>query len=106
LSTNISHKIYSIFDSKAEAYLQPFFATTDGVAMRMFEQAIVNNAQFAQYAEDYSLWTVGHWDETDGTLAPTRITVLDYGHVAQQRVNHTPTPPGLAEAQPALAKEA
>jgi hypothetical protein len=48
--------IYAIYDVKAEQFLPPFFAKTNGVEIRMFEQA-ANDQQhdFNKYAEDYSL---------------------------------------------------
>lgn len=59
-------KIFTVYDSKAEAYLQPFFAKTHGLAIRQFQQA-VNTAdhQFHNYAEDYTLFVIGMWDENN-----------------------------------------
>ena len=53
-------KIYTVYDSKAEAYLTPFFLKTDALAMREIETA-VNTAdhQFNKYPGDYTLYRTG-----------------------------------------------
>lgn len=62
-------KIFSVYDSKASAYIQPFFATTDAVAIRMFEEAISDpNHQFNKWAGDYTLFSLGEWDENTGSI--------------------------------------
>lgn len=62
-------KIFSIYDSKAEAYLQPFFADTEGVAERMAQQAANDESHmFHQHAGDYTMFQVGEWDQEKGEL--------------------------------------
>lgn len=57
-------KIFTVYDSKAEAYLQPFFADTTGIALRDFETACNDSAhQFARHAGDYTLFEIGLFDE-------------------------------------------
>lgn len=58
--------IFTVYDSKAAAYLQPFFAQTKGVAIRNFSDA-VNDPQhhFARHGEDYTLFELGHYDDSD-----------------------------------------
>lgn len=64
-------KAFSIFDSKAEAYLQPFFAPTAGVALRNFEAAANDvNHDFNKYAGDYTLFEIGTFDTTTAGLVP------------------------------------
>jgi len=64
-------KIFSIYDSKAEAYLQPFFAPTKAYAIRQFTQAANDeSADFHKFAADYTLFELGSWDEQTGTIAP------------------------------------
>ncbi len=65
-------EIFSVHDSKANAYLTPFFAPTEGVALRQLSSAIKDeNHEFNRYAEDYTLFQVGHWDEDTGTITGT-----------------------------------
>ncbi len=60
-------KIYSVFDSKAEAFLQPFYQTTVGLAVRAFETAANEEGhQFQKYAGDYTLFELGEFDQSSG----------------------------------------
>ena len=62
-------KVFAVYDSKAEAYLPPFFAQTDGLAIRLFQQAANEvNHNFNKWSEDYTLFTIGEWDQDSGTL--------------------------------------
>ena len=49
-------KVFGIYDSKAEAYLPPFFMKSKGEAIRAIT-AHVNDSQhnFCKYAEDFTL---------------------------------------------------
>lgn len=64
-------KMFTVYDSKAEAFLQPFYAQTTGVAIRIFTAA-ANDAghDFNRYAGDYSLFEIGEFDQQSGTLYP------------------------------------
>lgn len=64
-------KQFSIKDSKAEAYLPPFLAITTGVAMRIFQNAVMKEGtDFMKYAADYTLFEIGEWDELNGRPIP------------------------------------
>ena len=85
-------KIFTVFDAKAEAYLQPFFAMKEGVAMRNFSTAInTPEHQFNKFAEDYTLFYIGDWDEETCEIlmlqAPqslgNAITFLEKGEIPQ-----------------------
>lgn len=58
-------KIFCIYDSKAEAYLQPFFMRSKGEAIRAL-QALVEDVQhnFCKYAADFTLFEVGSFDDS------------------------------------------
>lgn len=63
--------IYTIYDSKAEAYLTPFFTDTDATAVRIFTSATTDEQHhFHKYAEDYTLFAIGEWDEKAGEIIP------------------------------------
>lgn len=65
-------KVFSVFDSKAEAYLQPFFSTTVGMAMRSFGDAVKDEGhQFHKHAADYTLFQIGEFDDEKGLLSST-----------------------------------
>lgn len=60
-------KVFSVYDSKALAFISPIFAPTIGVALRMFEAAANDqNHEFHKHAGDYTLFLLGEWDEDNG----------------------------------------
>lgn len=64
-------KIYSVFDSKVGAYLQPMFFRSKGEAIRSFSTAVSDSAHdFNKYAEDFTLFELGEWDQEKGVLLP------------------------------------
>lgn len=63
--------IYSVYDSKAEAYMQPFFMQTRGAALRAFSDAVDDsNSVLSKHPEDYTLFEIGEFSDSDGTLTP------------------------------------
>ena len=59
--------MYTIYDSKAEAYHDIFIAPTKAVALRSFATAAQDeNSQFHHYAEDFTLFEIGTWDDQAG----------------------------------------
>lgn len=63
--------MFSVRDAKAEAYLQPFFAPTIAVALRLIESAANNgDHDFHIHSEDYHLYHLGCFDEQSGYFAP------------------------------------
>lgn len=62
-------KIFSIRDSKAEAYLQPFFSPNIPTAMRALSAAAEDvNHEFNKHAADYSLFILAEFDELTGKI--------------------------------------
>lgn len=59
-------KIFAVYDSKAEAFLQPMFFQSKGVAIRAFSSA-ANSVEhdFHRYAGDYSLFELGEFDDSN-----------------------------------------
>lgn len=61
--------IFSIYDSKAEAYMLPFFQPTIGTALRSVQIAANDpESMIHRYAEDYTLFQIGTWDERAGVI--------------------------------------
>ncbi len=57
-------QIFSVYDSKVEAYLQPFFMPTKGAAMRAIADTLtIVDHQFAKHPEDYTLFHLGSFDD-------------------------------------------
>ena len=57
-------KIYTVYDSKTEAYLQPFFMQSKGAALRAWVDTIADNkTQFSKHPADFTLFEIGEWNE-------------------------------------------
>jgi len=70
----VSTVICSVYDSKAAAYLQPFFAPTRAVAIRSFAAACLQeDHQFRRHAEDYTLFCLAEFDEFTGQVFPLNV---------------------------------
>lgn len=68
--------MYSIYDKKAEAFTQPFFQATRGLAIRAFTDACnMQDNQFAKHPEDYTLFLIGTFDDETGVLAQDVVPV-------------------------------
>jgi len=64
-------KMYSIRDSKAECFNQPWFAKTHGEAERNFAQLSRDQkSMVSQFPEDYDLYYVGDYDDNTGKMIP------------------------------------
>jgi len=70
---------FSIYDSKGEAYMTPFFSQSKGTALRMFMDEVANpKSVINHHPEDYSLFHVGEFDELRGVIIPV-ATPLSLG---------------------------
>lgn len=64
-------KMFSVFDSKAEAFITPFFAQARGVAIRMFMEAAQDRDHaFFKHSADYTLFDLGEFDQVTGMFKP------------------------------------
>lgn len=60
-------KIFSIYDSKANAFMQPFFSPNVSVAKRTVMRALMDpDSDFGKFKEDFSLFEFGEWDPMIG----------------------------------------
>lgn len=67
-------KVFAIRDSKAMAFLQPFYSISTGAAVRAFSDAVnEKGSNFAKHPEDYLLFEIGEFDDNTGDF--TRIGV-------------------------------
>lgn len=63
----MKHKIFTIFDSKANAFLTPFYLPEQGMAARTFADCINSDThQFSKHPADYTLYCTGEWDDKTG----------------------------------------
>jgi len=73
--------LYTIFDSKAGAYLPPFTSQNDATALRQFETAISqSDHDFNRHAEDYSLWTVATFDQKTAEITTLKHLCVGQAH--------------------------
>lgn len=62
-------KIFTVLDTKAGAYCQPFFSRTNETALRDFGVAASQEGHvFNKHASDYILHEIGSWDEETGMI--------------------------------------
>lgn len=72
----MEHVVFSIYDSKAEAYLPPFITPNIAVAVRMFSSAACDPTHnFAKFAGDYTLFEIGKFDDSKGEFISVRAHV-------------------------------
>ena len=68
--------VFAIYDSKAEAFLQPWFSPTKATAIRSFSQAAnEETSDFNRFAEDYTLFEIGSWEPASGVLVMSEAKV-------------------------------
>ena len=64
------HKIYSVYDDAAKAFLQPFFAVTDGLAIRSFTEAVNDpNTSLSKYPSQFTLFQIGEYEDSDARIS-------------------------------------
>lgn len=82
-------KMYAVHDIKAEAYLQPFFMKTRGLAIRAYSNTVNDEkSEFWKHPEDYTLFEIGEYDENTGLIKPLESHIpvgkaLDFKEIQQ-----------------------
>lgn len=62
-------KFYSVYDSKANAFMEPWLARTAGLAMRQFEDSVNDGRSIVcTHPEDFTLFELGEFDQAKGAL--------------------------------------
>lgn len=62
-------KVFTVYDEKSEAYLQPFFLDTTGQAVRAITDCVNDiNHQFCRHTSDYSLFQLGEFDDSSAVF--------------------------------------
>lgn len=80
-------KIFSVFDSKAEAYLPPFYVASKGAALRSFSDAASDPTHnFCKHSGDFTLFEIGTFDDGDGLIVPYAVFV-NLGTALEHRRN-------------------
>lgn len=82
--------IYAIRDEKANYYHLPFACKTQTDAVRNCQNAVMDpQSNLHRFSDDYSLYTLGHFNEETGELTPfkngpervTNLSVLKQSEV-------------------------
>lgn len=72
----INMQIFSVRDSKAELFIQPFCSPTIATACRDFETACNDeSSQFNKHSGDYTLFHVATFDQDSGIVTPCETAV-------------------------------
>ena len=62
-------KVFAIYDSKAQAYMHPFYSNSIGQAVRMFEDASNDpKSQMCKHPGDFTLFHIGEYDDESGSF--------------------------------------
>lgn len=60
----MKHKIFTVYDSKVQAYMLPFYQQTKGAAIRAFKDTCNDSTHpFYKHPEDYTLFELGEFDD-------------------------------------------
>lgn len=61
---------YAIYDTKAEFFQRPFFAQTDGIALRaVVDESLRRGSELNKHPSDYIVFAIGEFDDSNGGLA-------------------------------------
>lgn len=71
------HKMYTVFDTKAEIYLPPIYYKATGEALRAFSDTVNSSDHaFHKHPEDYCLFEIGTYDDQNAgieTITPKSL---------------------------------
>lgn len=72
--------MFTVFDSAAKAYLEPFSAPSTEFAIREFRAAVNKEGhQFNKFAADYTLFYIGIFDVSTGVITAQHPVSLGVG---------------------------
>lgn len=84
-------QMFTVFDSKAEAYLPPFTTAARGQAVRSFSDTCNDPEHvFNKHPEDYTLFALGEFDDTTAEFDPL-LTPVSLG-VASEFIHQLELP--------------
>lgn len=70
-------KLFGVYDSKALAFLQPFFSVSNGAAIRAFEDVVRDGqSPISKHPGDYQLYELGQFDDRSGLVVAVVPTIL------------------------------
>lgn len=80
-------KMFSVYDSKAESFITPWFQPTHGLAERIFTDEVNNpKSSMNHHPEDFTLFYLGEYDPTTAIfdLEATPKSVITAATVKQE----------------------
>lgn len=74
------YKAFSIYDVRSELYARPFFAVSNGEAIRSFMELVKDRQTLpGKYPADFKLILIGSYDDIKGLLEPVPLVTLGFG---------------------------
>ncbi len=62
-------KMFSMYDTKADAFITPFFLHNEKMALRaIYDASTSPTHMFSKHPEDYALYLLGEFDDTNGQV--------------------------------------
>lgn len=78
--------VCSVYDSATQAYMRPWFAQTEGQALRIFADEVMREgSELGAHPEDFSLFILGLYTDHDGSLMPEEPRSLARAHELKAR---------------------
>lgn len=82
--------MFTVHDSKAKVYGVPFFLHEEGMAIRTFSDMVNDPSHaFGKHPEDYTLFYVGKYDDSNGQLESTAPLSLTNGLAVREPVSES-----------------
>lgn len=76
----MKHHIFTIYDSKADAYLPPFFLHQKAMAIRAFTDSVNNpESSISLHPADYTLFHLGEFDDNSAEITIATKTQMGNG---------------------------
>ena len=70
------YKVFTVFDSKVDVFLPPFFCRTSGEAARIVMDLCSDKTHnFYKYRSEYVLFELGSYDDSLGMMIPLTAPV-------------------------------
>ena len=93
-------RCYALFDRKSLAYNMPYYAVTDGQAVRTLSDAVADpQSMFSRHPDDFVLYCIGEFDDQKGALSPFSplIHVIDAVSLVQALRSEKPFPDNVVD---------
>lgn len=72
----MKHKLFTVYDSAAKAYLPPFCLPEEGMALRTFKDCVNEPTHaFSKNPADYTLFNLGAYDDNTAEITTNKRTI-------------------------------